>query len=150
MNNKIVVLMAEDNNHDIVAARRAWEKLEIENPLFIVSNGEVCLNYLLGKGKFSNAQKYPHPSLLLLDINLPKMNGLKVLERIRKTPNLKDLPVVMVTTAKREEDKAISSELGISGFIIKSLDFDEFVESMKLVKAMLAEMDSSFPSEPES
>ncbi|HAS89930.1 MAG TPA: two-component system response regulator [Desulfovibrio sp.] len=141
MNKKIVVLMVEDNNHDIVAARRAWEKLEIENPLFIVSNGEACLDYLVGKGKFSDTQKYPHPSLLLLDINLPKMNGLKVLERVRKNPNLKDLPVVMVTTSKREEDKAISSELGISGFIIKSLDFDEFVESMKLVQAMLAEME---------
>ena len=134
--------MAEDNDHDIVATRRAWEKLEIKNPLFIVSNGEACLDYLLGKDKFSNSQKYPHPSLLLLDINLPKMNGLKVLERIRKNPNLKELPVVMVTTSKREEDKAMFSGLGVSGFIIKSLEFDEFVESMKSVQAMLEKMES--------
>ncbi|WP_421903631.1 response regulator [Maridesulfovibrio sp.] len=139
---EIVVLMAEDNDHDIVAARRAWEKLEIATQLFIVSNGEICLDYLQGKGKFRDTERYPRPGLLLLDINLPKINGLKVLERIRKNPNLKGLPVVMITTSKREEDKAISSGLGIDGFIIKSLEFDEFVESMKAIKTMLEEMES--------
>ena len=139
---EIVVLMAEDNDHDIVAARRAWERLEIETQLFIVSNGEICLDYLQGKGKFRDTERYPRPGLLLLDINLPKINGLKVLERIRKNPNLKGLPVIMITTSKREEDKAISSGLGIDGFIIKSLEFDEFVESMKAIKTMLEKMES--------
>ncbi len=138
---KVVALMAEDNEHDIVAARRAWKRLEINTPLFIVSNGEECLDYLNRKGKFADTLTYPRPHILLLDINLPKINGLKVLEIIRSHDKLKSLPVVMITTSKFEEDKEISSNFDVSAYIVKSVEFEEFVDSLQVIKGILNRID---------
>ena len=95
MEKKVTVLMAEDNQHDIVATKRAWKHHNIANPLYIVNDGEECIDYLLQRGKYEDSASAPRPDVILLDINMPKMNGLDVLEFIRKEESLKHLPVII-------------------------------------------------------
>jgi len=87
-----IVLMAEDDEHDILAVRRAWKKRNINNPLYIVNDGEECLDYLHRRGKYSEQGTAPRPGIVLLDIKMPKMDGLAVLEYIRKNDEFRRLP----------------------------------------------------------
>ena len=90
-----VVLMAEDDEHDVVATKRAWKKHSIANPLYVVNDGEECLDFLHRRGKFSDPAKAPRPGILLLDIKMPKMDGLTVLRHVREDKELCRLPVIM-------------------------------------------------------
>ena len=126
-----VVLMAEDNKHDIVAAKRAWKQNEIKNSLQIVNDGEECLDYLYQRGKFSEPGSAPRAGILLLDVNMPKMDGLTVLQHVRKDKNLRRLPVIMLTTSDLEEDRIRSYDLGANAFIRKPVGFDNFSNALK-------------------
>jgi CheY-like chemotaxis protein len=101
-NRPFVILMAEDNEHDIVATQRAWQKNNIANPLYIVNDGEECLDYLYQRGKYSEPNSAPRPGILLLDISMPKLDGLAVLEHIRNDETLHRLPVVIMTTSQQK------------------------------------------------
>ena len=129
--NSYVVLMAEDNKHDIVAAKRAWKQNNIKNPLHIVKDGEECLDYLLRKGKYAEPDSPPRAGILLLDVNMPKMDGLSVLREIRATETLRRLPVVILTTSDLEEDRIKSYDLGANAFIRKPVGFDNFSNALK-------------------
>ncbi len=126
-----VVLMAEDSEHDILATRRAWRKESIPHPLHIVNDGEQCLDYLYRNGRYSNPKTSPRPGLLLLDINMPKMNGLEVLEKLRADQTFCDLPVVMLTTSKAEQDRMGSYALGANAFITKPIGFKNFSAALR-------------------
>ncbi len=129
--NLYVVLMAEDNKHDIVAAKRAWKQNHIRNPLHIVKDGEECLDYLYQRGKYSDPQSAPPAGILLLDVNMPKMDGLTVLEHIRADEKLRRLPVIVLTTSDLEEDRVKSYDLGANAFIRKPVGFDNFSHALK-------------------
>ena len=86
-----IVLMAEDNDHDVIATQRAWKKNHIANLLHIVRDGEECLDYLYQRGKYSNPETAPRPGILLLDIKMPKVDGLAVLKHIRSDDSLRPL-----------------------------------------------------------
>jgi CheY-like chemotaxis protein len=128
-----VVLMAEDNEHDIVATKRAWKKHNIANPLFIVNDGEECLDYLYQRGDYAEPGSAPHPGILLLDINMPKMDGLDVLKNIRADEKLYRLPVVILTTSKAEEDRIRSYDLGANAYIVKPVGFENFSFAVKTI-----------------
>ena len=129
MNNKtFIVLMAEDNQHDIVATKRAWKENNIANPLYIVRDGEECLDYLHQRGKYGEPDAAPRPGILLLDIKMPKMDGLAVLKHIREDQKLHRLPVVILTTSKAEEDRLKSYDLGVNSYIVKPVNFDFFCQ----------------------
>jgi CheY-like chemotaxis protein len=128
-----VVLMAEDDEHDIVAVRRAWQKQQIANPLHIVNNGEECLDYLYRRGKFSEPGAAPRPGILLLDIKMPKMDGLAVLEQIRRSDEFHRLPVIMLTTSKDDEDRLKSYNLRANAYIIKPIGFGNFSMALKTI-----------------
>jgi len=127
------ILMAEDNEHDIVATKRAFKKHNINNPLHIVNDGEECLDYLYKRGKYAQPETAPRPSLLLLDIRMPKMDGLTVLKHIREDDSFRLLPVVILTVSKAEEDKLKSYKLGANAYIKKPVEFDNFAEAIKRV-----------------
>jgi len=127
------VLMAEDNEHDIIATKRAWKKNSIANPLYIVNDGEECLDYLKQRGKYSEPGSAPRPGVLLLDINMPKMDGITVLKHIREDEKLCRLPVIMVTTSQAEEDRLKSYDTGANAYIIKPVGFDNFSESIRAI-----------------
>ncbi|MEH6628417.1 MAG: response regulator [Motiliproteus sp.] len=126
-----VVLMAEDSEHDIIATRRAWRKESIPHPLYIVTDGEQCLDYLYRNGSYSDPKFSPRPGLLLLDINMPKMSGLEVLKKLRADKTFCDLPVVMLTTSKAEQDRMGSYILGANAFITKPIGFENFSAALK-------------------
>ncbi len=128
-----VVLMAEDDEHDIIAIKRAWKKNKIANPLYIVPNGEACLDYLHQRGKYVKPEDAPRPGILLLDIKMPKMDGLTVLKHIREDENLNRLPVIILTTSKDEEDRMKSYELQVNAYIVKPVGFDNFSEAVKTI-----------------
>lgn len=128
-----VVLMAEDNEHDILATKRAWKKNKIANPLYITNDGEECLDYLRQRGKFSESGSAPRPGLLLLDINMPRMDGITVLRHVREDEKFHRLPVVMLTTSKAEEDRLRSYDIGANAYIIKPVGFDNFSTAIRTI-----------------
>ena len=128
-----VVLMAEDNEHDILATKRAWKKHHIKNPLYIVNDGEECLDYLYRRGKYSEPESAPRPGILLLDLNMPKMNGLTVLKHIRENEELRFLPVVILTTSKAEEERLRSYALGANAYIVKPVGFENFAQTVSTI-----------------
>jgi CheY-like chemotaxis protein len=130
-----VVLMAEDNEHDIIATKRAWKQHRIANPLYVVNDGEECLDYLHRQGNYSDPDTAPWPGILLLDINMPRMNGLTVLRHIREENDkeLRRLPVIILTTSKAEEDRFKSYDLGANAFIMKPVGFKSFSEAVRTI-----------------
>ncbi|MCP4639192.1 MAG: response regulator [bacterium] len=130
---KLVVLMAEDNKHDILATKRAWKTHNIANPLHIVRDGEECLDYLYGRGTYSEPGSAPTPNLLLLDLKMPKLDGLGVLKAIRADEQLSHLPVVVLTTSDDDEDKAQSYNMGVNAYIRKPVGFDNFADAIKMI-----------------
>lgn len=125
-----VVLVAEDDEHDIVAIRRAWRKLAIRNPLVIVHDGEACLDYLFGRGEYAQAAL---PGLVLLDLHMPRLDGLGALRAIRADPTTARVPVVILTTSKAEEDRLRSYDLGANAFIVKPVGFDNFTAALRTI-----------------
>jgi CheY-like chemotaxis protein len=128
-----VVLIAEDDEHDIVATKRAWKKHNIANPLRVVNDGEECLDFLHQRGKYSEPGLAPRPGIVLLDIKMPKMDGLAVLKHIREEDELHRLPVIILTTSKAEEDRLKSYDLGANAFIVKPVGFENFCEAVKTI-----------------
>ena len=121
-----VILLVEDDKGDQEITRRALERAKIRNELYIVEDGEEALNYLCRKGGYEDPLTSPRPDLVLLDLNMPKLDGREVLKRIRKHPELKRIVVVVMTTSKQEEDIVRSYELGVNSYITKPMDFQQF------------------------
>lgn len=125
-----VVLVAEDDEHDIVAIRRAWRTLGIANPLAIVNDGEACLDYLFGRGAYDRTAL---PGLLLLDLHMPRLDGLGALRAIRAHAATARLPVVILTTSKAEEDRVRCYDLGANAYIVKPVGFDNFTAALRTI-----------------
>ncbi len=125
--------MAEDNEHDILATKRAWKKHDIKNPLYIVNDGEECLDYLHQTGSYCDPRKAPKPGLIILDIDMPKMDGIAALKHIRKDKNYRHLPVVILTTSKAEEERIKSYDLGVNAYIPKPVGFEKFSKAINTI-----------------
>ncbi len=124
----IRILLADDNDDDIAIALRAFKKSQLENEVHVVRNGEEALNYLFNREHYQDKEKYPKPQLLLLDINMPKLNGIEVLERLSQDSKLKRLRVVMLTSSKNEEDVVGSYNNGACAYLSKPVEFDDFLK----------------------
>lgn len=129
-----VILLAEDDPGDQELTRRALEQSRIRNELYIVEDGEEALNYLLRRGKYEDPASSPKPDLMLLDLNMPKMDGKQLLEQMRADPNLRRIPVVALTTSKQENDIIRTYDLGANSYIVKPVDMDQFVNAIKVLK----------------
>ena len=126
----VVILMAEDDSDDRLLTREAWAESRLINDLYFVEDGVELLDYLHRRGKYADA---PRPDLILLDLNMPRMDGREALAEIKTDPDLRCIPVVVLTTSAAEEDIVRSYDLGVSGFITKPVTFDELVEAMRIV-----------------
>ncbi len=129
-----IILLAEDDPGDQEITRRAMEAWRIANKLYIVSNGEEALDYLYHKGKYANPDDSPRPDLLMLDLNMPRISGRQVLEKIHSDPHLSDITVVVLTTSKQEEDIVRSYNLGCKSFIVKPVGLDAFIEVINTIE----------------
>lgn len=121
------ILMAEDNPDDILITKRAWKKGLIKNRLYIVNNGEEALEFLYKQGEHVNA---PTPSLMLLDLNMPRVDGFEVLKVIKQDPRLKRMPVIVLTTSDREKDIQLAYDLGCNSYIVKPVNYDNFLRAV--------------------
>jgi len=127
---KKTILLAEDNPDDVLLTERAFKKSNILNELIIVRDGVEALNYLFAEGKYKERDSSIMPELILLDLKMPKLDGLQVLKRIREDERTKQLPVVILTTSKEEKDIVNSYCLGANSYITKPVDFDQFIEAV--------------------
>jgi len=123
-----VILLVEDREDDILLIRRAFKKIDFRNPLQAVRNGEEAVAYLKGEGQFSNRDEHPLPSLILLDLKMPRMDGFEFLTWIKKQPELRHLPVVVLTSSSELRDVNIAYALGASSFLVKPNDFEKYIE----------------------
>lgn len=129
MNNKTILLI-EDNPSDIDLTKQAFKKWHIANKLVVVEDGQDALDYIFCRTKYANRDKNQMPALVLLDLKLPKIDGLEVLRKIRATKEIKRLPVVILTSYTEEMDVTTYYNLGVTSYIRKPLDFNQFVEAV--------------------
>jgi len=126
-----VVLLVEDNPSDVGLTKRAFEKHRIRNELVVVEDGQEALDYLFGAGAYAGRDTGEMPAVILLDLKLPKVDGLEVLKRIRDHDLTKRLPVVVLTSSREEQDVAMSYDLGANSYIRKPVDFQQFAEAVR-------------------
>lgn len=124
-----VVLLVEDNPTDEKLTLRAFKKANIANPIVVVRDGVEALDYLFGKGQYAGRDVEALPAVTLLDLNLPRVDGLEVLRQVRSDARTKLLPVVILTSSKEEEDVARGYVLGANAYVRKPVDFGEFVQA---------------------
>ena len=130
MDNK-VILLVEDNARDEALTRRALKKNNIVNEVVAARDGVEALDYLFGTGKYAGRDMSIMPQLVLLDLKLPKVNGLQVLQKIRAEERTRRLPVVVFTSSSEEEDMMKSYDLGANSYVRKPVDFEQFLEATR-------------------
>ena len=145
---KLSIIMADDDADDRLLTQSAFEENLIRNPMYFVENGQELLDFLQRKGKYTT-QQHRLPSLILLDLNMPKMDGREALREIKSDPNLKKIPVLILTTSKSEKDILESYALGASCFISKPSNFEGLLEVVKNIGRFWLET-ASIPENAES
>lgn len=122
------VLLAENSEHDVRAIRRIWERLSFENKMWVVQDGQECLDYLYRREMYADPRESPRPRLLLLDLNMPNVDGFQVLTRLKSDPNLKFLPIVVLSSSNLEADVERSYDLGAAAYVVKPPRLDDLAE----------------------
>ncbi len=125
-NNQVEILYVEDNPNDIELTLHAFQKNNIVNQIHVVRDGAEALDYLFGTGAYAARDLNARPKVILLDLKLPKVDGLDVLRRIKSDARTKTLPVVVLTSSREERDIVESYNLGVNSYIIKPVDFEQF------------------------
>ncbi len=128
----VIILMAEDDPDDRLLAREALAESRLASDLQIVENGEQLLDYLYRRNRYADAPA-PRPGVILLDLNMPRMDGREALAALKSDPALRRIPVVVMTTSKAEEDIVRSYDLGVSSFIVKPVTFEGLVNVMQAI-----------------
>jgi CheY-like chemotaxis protein len=124
------ILLVEDDQKDIELTMAALDEYNLANEVVVATDGEQALDYLYYRGKFMRRTR-ENPAVLLLDLKLPKVNGLEVLQQIKSDENLKLIPVVVLTSSHEEKDVVASYKLGVNAYVVKPVDFHEFVNAIK-------------------
>ena len=129
----ITILLAEDDADDRLLVREALVEGRVLNELRCVEDGEELLDYLRRRGRYADPEESPRPGLVLLDLNMPRKDGREALREIKADPDLKRIPIVVMTTSKAEEDIVRSYDLGANSYITKPVTFERLVELMKVL-----------------
>ena len=126
----IDILLVEDNPRDAELTVRALKKRNLANRLFVVEDGAEALDFIFSRGKFAQREALQHPKVVLLDLKLPKINGLEVLRTLKADEQTRRIPVVMVTSSQQDPDIQAAYELGANSYVVKPVEFDAFQEIM--------------------
>jgi len=124
------ILMAEDDGNDVDMTMTALEEYNLANEVIVTRDGEEALDYLYCRGKYE-LRASDNPAVLLLDLKLPKVDGLEVLRQVKSDDKLKMIPVVVLTSSHEEKDSVVSYQLGVNAYVVKPVDFHEFVNAIK-------------------
>lgn len=128
-----VIILVEDNPDDVALTLRALKKNQITNPVVVLRDGEEALEYIFGTGRYSREKIHDKPLMILLDIKLPKIDGLEVLRRIREDERTALLPVVILTSSDEESDIDEGYALGVNSYVRKPVDYNEFIKTIGML-----------------
>jgi len=128
---EVEILLVEDNPNDAELTMRALKKQNLANKVRLVKDGAEALDFIYAEGKYSERELENQPKVILLDLKLPKVDGLEVLKRLKEDEQTKMIPVVMLTSSKEEEDLVRSYNLGVNSYIVKPVEFDKFMASVE-------------------
>lgn len=129
-NNVVEILLVEDNPNDVELTLRALKMNNLVNNVHVVKDGEEALDFMFCRGGYEDRKDAAFPKVILLDLKLPKVNGLEVLKELKSKPKTQFVPVVVLTTSREEKDMIESYKLGVNSYIIKPVDFQKFIESV--------------------
>lgn len=130
----ITILMADDDSDDRILTKEALEEGRLANEVRFVEDGEELLEYLRRDGRYSPPAQAPRPGLILLDLNMPRKDGRTVLKEIKSDPDLRTIPVVVLTTSKADEDVYKSYDLGVNSYIVKPVTFEALVDVLQTIE----------------
>jgi len=126
--NVIEILLVEDDPQDVELTLRALKKHKLTNRVFVVNDGAEALDFIFGTGQYNDRDPKNRPKVILLDLKLPKVNGLEVLKKIKSDERTKVIPVVILTSSKEEKDIIEGYRLGVNSYIVKPVEFEEFIK----------------------
>lgn len=129
--NVVEILLVEDNPDDVQLTLHAFAKNKFSNHIHVVRDGAEALEFVFGTGEYANRVAQPNPKVILLDVKLPKVDGLEVLRRIKSDERTRVIPVVMLTSSREDRDVIESYQLGVNGYIVKPVDFNNFIEAVR-------------------
>ena len=129
----VVILLVEDNLMDVELTLDAFAQVGLKNTVTIARTGEEALNYICGKGKFADRKNFPTPDLVLLDLKLPGISGHEVLSELKNDERTKRIPVVVLTSSHEEGDRAVCYDNGVNSYLVKPIDFGEFVKVVRAI-----------------
>jgi CheY-like chemotaxis protein len=133
LRNPIVILIAEDDPDDRMLTIRALEQNRLANDIKWVEDGEELMDYLHRRGRYEDGARAPRPGLILLDLNMPRMDGREALQAIKADPDLRRIPVVVLTTSRAERDVVQSYDLGVNAFVTKPVTFEALAEALRVL-----------------
>ncbi len=145
MNKPACILLVDDNRMDVELALDAFREVRLANQIEVASNGQQALDYLFGQGDYADRARYPLPALTLLDLKMPGIDGFDVLRRLKETPLLKRIPVVILTSSREEGDRALSYDTGANSYLVKPVSFTKFVEVVKQIEGYWLTLNAAPP-----
>ncbi len=128
---EVEILLVEDNPTDVELTLRALKKNNLANKVHVVTDGAEALDYLFATGTYKEREIDKKPKVVLLDLKLPKVDGLEVLKKIKSDERTRDIPVVVLTSSKEEQDRIESYKLGVNSYIVKPVNFEQFTKSVQ-------------------
>ena len=131
----IRILLVEDDEADIMLAQRAFERANIWNKMDVVRSGQEALDYIYNQGNFTDRAKYPRPGLILLDLNLPGIDGRDVLDKLHKDSHMKSIPVVIISTSDYERDIEFGRAREVQHYLIKPIQVDNVMETFTAIRS---------------
>ena len=132
--NPVEILLVEDNPLDVELTLHALQEYHLENRIQVVRDGAEALDFIFCEGKYADRNARDVPRVILLDLKLPKMNGLEVLERLKSDPKTRAIPVVVLTSSDQDRDIQKCYEFGVNSYIVKPVDFEQFAEAIRQIK----------------
>lgn len=132
-NKAITILLADDDADDRMLTRDAFDESRLSNSFETVEDGEELMDYLQDRGKYAGDGARPRPGLILLDLNMPRKDGREALKEIKSSPDLRRIPVIVLTTSKAEEDILRTYDLGVNSFVVKPVTFEALVDVLKTI-----------------
>lgn len=129
----VQILLVEDNKMDIALTLDAFREAHLGNIIQVAHNGEEALKYMFAEGKYSDRKTYPLPHIILLDLKMPGIGGFEVLKIIKTTPEIKRIPIIILTSSKEEGDRAMSYDQGANSYLVKPISFDGFLDVVRKI-----------------
>ncbi len=139
------IVLAEDNANDVELTLAALREHHVINEVVVVRDGAEALDYLYKRNRYAN-RVTGNPALLLLDLKMPKVDGIEVLRQVKSTPALKTIPVVVLTSSREEQDLVRTYDLGVNAYVVKPIDFHEFMDAVKMLGGFWAVINETPPN----